>query len=52
MRYLSSTFILGMEDAIDGSSYASTEEVYNRSGQNVGNLAFHYAMVRILGGAG
>jgi hypothetical protein len=47
---LSSTFILGLEDTIDGSSYASTEDVYNRTGQNAGNLAFHYAMVKILGG--
>jgi hypothetical protein len=47
---LSSTFILGINEAIDGSCHLNTETAYNLTGDNVGNLAFHYAMVKILGG--
>jgi hypothetical protein len=47
---VSQTFILGINDAVDGSSYLSTEAAYNLVGHNVGNLAFHYAMSKILEG--
>ena len=37
---MSQTFILGINDAVDGSSYLSTEAAYNLVGHNVGNLSF------------
>src|SRR3954467_11915332 len=43
-------FILGINESIDGSAYLSTDRVYDLVGHNVGNLAFHYAISKILGG--
>jgi Polysaccharide pyruvyl transferase len=44
------TFILGINEAIDGSAYLPTKVVYDLTGQNTGNLAFHYALAKILPG--
>src|SRR3954451_12094911 len=45
------TFILGTHESIDGSAYLPTKAVYDLTGQNTGNLAFHYALAKILPGA-
>ena len=47
---MASSFIFGINDSIDGSYNMTTEEVYALTGQNLGNLAFHHAMMKILGG--
>lgn len=47
---MAKTFIFGINDSIDGCAMLSTERLYALTGHNVGNLAFHYAMVKILGG--
>ncbi|MBK1657312.1 hypothetical protein CKO45_03590 [Paracraurococcus ruber] len=47
---LSSTFILGIQDSVDGVCHLGTKAAYDAVGHNVGNLAFHYAMTKILGG--
>jgi hypothetical protein len=47
---VSQTFILGINETLDGSSYLSTEKAYDLVGHNVGNLAFHYAISKILEG--
>lgn len=47
---MSSTFIFGINESVDGSCFLPTRTVYDRVGHNVGNLAFHYAVARILGG--
>lgn len=47
---MSNTFILGINESVDGSYHMPTPLVYDATGQNVGNLAFHYAMGKILGG--
>jgi hypothetical protein len=46
---LSDHFILGVPDTVDGIYMMSTQSAYDLVGQNVGNLAFHYALTRILG---
>jgi len=46
--HLPKTFILSIRDSVDGVWALSTHDAYNLAGQNLGNLAFHYAMVRIL----
>jgi hypothetical protein len=47
---LSRTFILGINEAVDGSAHLTTKAVYDLVGHNVGNLAFHYAVGKILEG--
>jgi hypothetical protein len=47
---LSRTFILGINEAVDGSAHLTTKAVFELVGQNVGNLAFHYAVAKILEG--
>ena len=47
---MSRTFILGINEAVDGSSHLTTRQVYDLVGHNVGNLAFHYALAKILQG--
>lgn len=43
-------FILGLKTSVQDSPFLSTQEVYNKVGHNTGNLAFHYAIDRQLGG--
>lgn len=43
-------FILGIKEAVDGSAHLSTDRVFDLVGQNTGNLAFHYAISKMLGG--
>lgn len=43
-------FILGINEAVAGSAYLSTDALYERVGHNTGNLAFHHAVSNILGG--
>jgi Polysaccharide pyruvyl transferase len=47
---VAASFILGINDSVDGSYALSTDRVYALTGHNTGNLAFHYALVKILGG--
>lgn len=47
---MAASFILGINDSVDGSYMLSTNKVYDLTGHNTGNLAFHYALVKILGG--
>lgn len=42
-------FTLGLKESIDNSSSLQTKDLYNAVGQNSGNLAFHYAINRLLG---
>lgn len=42
-------FTFGLDESIDGASSLSTQALYHRVGQNTGNLAFHYAINRIMG---
>jgi hypothetical protein len=44
-------FILGLNPTINESPFLSTEVLYDLVGQNTGNLVFHYAIDRQLGGA-
>ena len=43
-------FILGLSPSIDGVPFRATSELYDLTGHNTGNLAFHYAIDRQLGG--
>jgi hypothetical protein len=43
-------FILGLEPRISDSSAILTNQIYDRVGHNVGNLAFHHAIYHHLGG--
>lgn len=43
------SFIIGLEDSVDDSALMTTSDVYNTVGHNTGNLAFHYAIKKILG---
>jgi hypothetical protein len=43
-------FILGLNHRIDDSAFMSTEDLDKAVGENTGNLAFHYAIDRHLGG--
>lgn len=44
-------FILGINEAVAGSAYRSTDELYDLVGHNTGNIAFHHAVSNILGGS-
>ncbi|SDB74756.1 polysaccharide pyruvyl transferase family protein [Belnapia rosea] len=44
------TFMLGINESVEGSCFLSTDKVYDLVGHNVGNLAFHYAVSQILEG--
>jgi hypothetical protein len=41
------SFIFGLDSSITNSSLMSTEKLYNATGQNSGNLAFHFAVERM-----
>ncbi|QQE90048.1 polysaccharide pyruvyl transferase family protein [Azotobacter chroococcum] len=41
-------FTLGLNESIDDSANLGTKELYNLVGQNTGNLAFHYAINRLI----
>lgn len=43
-------FLLGLSPSIDGVAFRATSELYDLTGHNTGNLAFHYAIDRHLGG--
>ncbi len=47
---MSNAFIFGLNDEVDGSWNMTTESAYGHAGGNVGNLVFHYAIRKILGG--
>lgn len=42
-------FTLGLDEAIDDSANKSSQAVYDLVGHNSGNLAFHYAVNRLIG---
>ncbi|HDS1796269.1 polysaccharide pyruvyl transferase family protein [Pseudomonas putida] len=46
---MSQIFTFGLEESIDGSSAIDTRTLYNNVGLNTGNLAFHYAINRLIG---
>lgn len=43
-------FILGFRPSIPDSAFLQTDKLYERVGNNTGNLAFHFAIDRHLGG--
>jgi hypothetical protein len=43
-------FVLGLRHTIEDSPFLTTPEAYHAVGQNSGNLAFHFAIDRHLGG--
>lgn len=45
-----SSFILGLHPEVADSAMLTTSEVYEKVGHNTGNLAFHYAIDKLLGG--
>lgn len=47
---MANTFIYSIKDHVDGSYLLDTQTCYGLTGQNTGNLAFHYAINKILGG--
>lgn len=42
-------FTLGLDESINNSAELNTRELYDLVGQNTGNLAFHYALNRLIG---
>lgn len=46
---MSSIFTFGLNESIAASSTLSTKDLYDAVGHNTGNLAFHYAINRLLG---
>jgi hypothetical protein len=44
---MTKSFIFGLDSSITNSSLMSTEELYNATGQNSGNLAFHFAVEKM-----
>lgn len=42
-------FTLGLHETIDDSANRTSREVYDMVGHNTGNLAFHYAVNRLIG---
>ncbi|MCQ8850415.1 polysaccharide pyruvyl transferase family protein [Alteromonas stellipolaris] len=42
------SFIFGLDSSTPNSSLLSTSELYNATGQNSGNLAFHFAVERMI----
>ena len=42
-------FIIGLEASVEDSAAMTTDEVYKAVGHNTGNLAFHFAIKKILG---
>ena len=47
---MSKCFILGLKTSVQDSPFLSTHDIYNEVGHNTGNLAFHYAINKQLGG--
>lgn len=42
-------FTFGLMESVPGSAALGTRDVYNKVGHNTGNLAFHYAINRMIG---
>lgn len=49
MSNFSKPFIFGLQTSVEDSAFMPTEQAYSLVGENVGNLAFHYAIDRQLG---
>lgn len=46
---MSKIFTFGLDESIDGSSSIDMKSLYSAVGLNTGNLAFHYAINRLIG---
>lgn len=44
------SFILGLDASVDSSYALNSRRLYDRVGHNVGNLVFHYAIKKYIGG--
>ncbi len=45
---MTDSFIFGLDSSIKNSSLLPTEKLYNATGQNSGNLAFHFAVEQMV----